>query len=161
MELTIGIDHGSHRVVAHPQRARFMERRSKSVGIDACRGCVLRPRCSTEQILREEVDPLIHQVHHLSLDVVAGHDARHQRSRGTRDERLVTVSVGPGQDLDEALLPRATATLMPRVVPGNDIETQMMNLMNQGIDFLAQNLFGATPGPKYTPAASVNPDGLG
>src|SRR5207247_9746271 len=67
-------------------------------------------------------------------------------------QNTVTVPIGPGQDLDEALVPRATATLVPRVVPGNDIESQVMNLMNQGIDFLAQNLFGATPGPKYTPA---------
>ena len=44
---------------------------------------------------------------------------------------------------------------------GNDTELQVMNLMNQGIDFLAQNLFGATPGPQYTPAANINPDGLG
>src|SRR5215471_10160069 len=76
-------------------------------------------------------------------------------------QNAVTVPVGPGQDLDETLVPRATATLTPRVAPGNDIETQVMNLMNQGIDFIAQNLFGAVPGPKYTLAANVNPDGLG
>jgi hypothetical protein len=76
-------------------------------------------------------------------------------------QNAVTVPVGPGQDLDEALVPRATAALTPRVAPGNDIETQVMNLMNQGIDFIAQNLFGATPGPKYNPAANVNPDGMG
>jgi hypothetical protein len=76
-------------------------------------------------------------------------------------QNIVTVPVGPGQDLDEVLVPRATATLLPRVVPGNNIESQVMNLMNQGIDFLAQNLFGAIPGPQYKLAASVDPDGLG
>src|SRR6516165_3967112 len=77
-------------------------------------------------------------------------------------QNSVTVPTTPGQvDLDETLVPRATATLVPRVSAGNDIESQVMSLMNQGIDFLAQNLFGATPGPKYTPAANVNPDGLG
>src|SRR5215467_10775812 len=76
-------------------------------------------------------------------------------------QNSVTVPVGPGQDLDEAAIPRATAIILPRVVPGNDIELQVMKLMNQGIDFLAQNLFGATPGPQYKPAASVDPDGLG
>ena len=77
-------------------------------------------------------------------------------------QNSVTVPTAPGQvDLDEALVPRATATLVPRTSAGNDIDLQVMNLMNQGIDFLAQNLFGATPGPKYTPAANINPDGLG
>jgi hypothetical protein len=77
-------------------------------------------------------------------------------------ENSVTVLTAPGQvDLDEALVPRATATLVPRTSAGNNIDSQVMNLMNQGIDFLAQNLFGAVPGPNYTPAANRNPDGLG
>jgi len=77
-------------------------------------------------------------------------------------QNSVTVPLAPGQvDLDEALVPRATATLVPRTSAGNDTESQVMNLMNQGIDFLAQNLFGATPGPQYTPAANIDPDGLG
>jgi len=77
-------------------------------------------------------------------------------------QNSVTVPTAPGQvDLDEALIPRATATLVPRTSAGNDSESQVMNLMNQGIDFLAQNLFGATPGPKYFPAANIDPDGLG
>ena len=36
-----------------------------------------------------------------------------------------------------------------------------MGLMNQGIDFLAANLFGASPATGYTPAANIKPDGLG
>jgi choline dehydrogenase-like flavoprotein len=79
-------------------------------------------------------------------------------------QNSVTVPTAPGQvDLDEALVPRATATIVPRTSPPGDVESQVMNLMNQGIDFLAQNLFGAVPGPKYTPAADpkVKPDGLG
>lgn len=74
----------------------------------------------------------------------------------------VTVPTAPGNvDLDDTLVPRATATLVPRSSPGNNIDLQVMDLMNQGIDYLAQNLFGATPGPKYTPAANIKPDGLG
>jgi choline dehydrogenase-like flavoprotein len=72
----------------------------------------------------------------------------------------VTVPVRPA-DLDENLVPRATATLVPRTAAGNNIESQVMDLMNQGIDFLAQNLFGASAATGYTPAASRNPDGLG
>ena len=72
----------------------------------------------------------------------------------------VTVPVTPA-DLDENLVPRATATLVPRTASGNNIESQVMDLMNQGIDFLAQNLFGASAGTGYTPAANRNPDGLG
>jgi hypothetical protein len=77
-------------------------------------------------------------------------------------QNSVTVPTSSGQiDLDESLVPRATATIAPRTSAPNDIESQVMNLMNQGIDFLAQKLFGATPGPKYKPAANLNPDGLG
>ncbi len=76
-------------------------------------------------------------------------------------QNSVIVPTASGQDLDEALIPRALATLVPRTSPGNDIDAQVMKLMDQGIDFLAQKLFGATPGPSYTPAANVNPDGLG
>lgn len=77
-------------------------------------------------------------------------------------QNSVTVPTAPGPvDVDEALVPRATATLVPRTSVANDIESQVMNLMNQGIDFLAQNLFGAIPGSKYIPAANVPPDGLG
>jgi choline dehydrogenase-like flavoprotein len=77
-------------------------------------------------------------------------------------QNSVTVPTAPGTvDLDEALVPRATATLVPRTSAGNNIDSQVMNLMNQGIDFIAQNLFGATPGTKYTPAANIQPDGLG
>lgn len=77
-------------------------------------------------------------------------------------QNSVTVPTGPGGvDFDEALVPRATATLVPRTSGGNDTDKQVMDLMNQGIDFLAQNLFGAIPGPKYKPAANINPDGLG
>jgi hypothetical protein len=72
----------------------------------------------------------------------------------------VTVPVAPA-DLDENLVPRATATLVPRSASGNNIDAQVMDLMNQGIDFLAHNLFGASAATGYTPAASVNPDGLG
>jgi len=75
-------------------------------------------------------------------------------------ENNVTVPVAPA-DLDENLVPRATATLVPRTASGNNIESQVMDLMNQGIDFLAQNLFGASTGTGYTPAAAINPDGLG
>ena len=74
----------------------------------------------------------------------------------------VTVPLAQGQvDLDEAQIPRALATLAPRTLGANNIDSLVMNQMDQGIDFLAQNLFGATPGPKYTPAANLNPDGLG
>ena len=66
-------------------------------------------------------------------------------------QNRVTVPTTPGHvDLDEALVPRATVTLVPRTAAGNDVDSQVMNLMNEGIDFLAQNLFGAVPGPKYT-----------
>jgi hypothetical protein len=72
----------------------------------------------------------------------------------------VTVPLTPA-DLDENLVPRATATLVPRTTGANNIEMQVVVLMNQGIDFLAQNLFGATAATGYTPAANVKPDGLG
>jgi hypothetical protein len=76
-------------------------------------------------------------------------------------QNSVTVPLAPGQVDLEGLVPRATATLVPRTAAGSDIESQVMNLMNQGIDFIAQNLFGTTPGPSYTPAANIDPDGLG
>jgi hypothetical protein len=77
-------------------------------------------------------------------------------------QNCVTVPVALGQvDLDEALVPRATATLMPRTSGANNVESQVMARMDQGIDFLAENLFGATPGSNYTSAVSVQPDGLG
>jgi hypothetical protein len=72
----------------------------------------------------------------------------------------VKVPLAPA-DLDENLVPRATATLVPRTAAGNNVESQVMDLMNQGIDFLANNLFGASTATGYTPAASVKPDGLG
>ena len=72
----------------------------------------------------------------------------------------VTVPLAPA-DLDENLVPRATATLVPRTALGNDTESQVMDQMDQGIDFLAQNLLGASAATGYMPAASVNPDGLG
>jgi hypothetical protein len=72
----------------------------------------------------------------------------------------MSVPMAPGQaDLDQVLVPRATATLVSRTSAGNNLDSQVMNLMNQGIDFLAQHLFGAVPGPKYTPAANINLDG--
>jgi choline dehydrogenase-like flavoprotein len=77
-------------------------------------------------------------------------------------QNSVVVPTAPGHaDLDEALIPRALATLVPRTSPGADIDSQVMKQMDQGIDFLAQNLFGAIPGPAYKPAAQLNPDGLG
>jgi GMC oxidoreductase len=72
----------------------------------------------------------------------------------------VTVPLAP-PDLDECLTPRATATLHPRTATGDDVETQVMGLMNGGIDFLAEKLFGASAATGYLPAANVNPDGLG
>ena len=72
----------------------------------------------------------------------------------------VTVPLTPA-DLDENFVPRATATLVPRTSGANNIESQVMDLMNQGIDFLAQNLFNASAATGYTPAANVKPDGLG
>jgi hypothetical protein len=77
-------------------------------------------------------------------------------------QNSVTVPVAPGLvGFDEAGMPRATAALVPRTSVGDDTESQLMNLIDQSIDFVAQNLFGATPGPQYTPAANLNPDGLG
>ncbi len=80
-------------------------------------------------------------------------------------QNSVIVPTAPGQVdlLDEALVPRASVTIVPRTSAPNDVESQVMNLMNQGIDFLARNLFGATPGPNYTPPTdpSQKPDGLG
>ena len=75
-------------------------------------------------------------------------------------QNKVTVPLSPA-DLDEDLVPRATVTVTPRTAPGDDIEAQVMSLMDQGIDFLAHNLFGAAGPPDYTPAANINPDGLG
>jgi len=72
----------------------------------------------------------------------------------------VTVPLTPA-DLDENLVPRATATLMPRTAGANDVEAQVMDLMNQGIDFLAQSLFGASVATGYVSAANIKPDGLG
>jgi Domain of Unknown Function (DUF1080)/GMC oxidoreductase len=69
----------------------------------------------------------------------------------------VTVPLAPA-DLDETFTPRATATLLPRTAAPNNIESQVMALMDQGIDHLAQNLFGASAA---TPAGNVQPDGLG
>jgi hypothetical protein len=77
-------------------------------------------------------------------------------------QNSVVVPTAPGQaDPDEAQVPRALATVVPRTAPGNDIDSQVMKQMDQGIDFLAQNLFAAIPGPTYTPAAQLKPDGLG
>ncbi len=74
----------------------------------------------------------------------------------------VTVPTAPGLvDLDETQVPRASVVVVPRTSGANNIESLVMSQMDQGIDFLAQNLFGATPGPNYKPAASVSPDGLG
>ncbi len=74
----------------------------------------------------------------------------------------VTVPTAPGQvDLDEAQVPRATATVIPRTAGASNIDSLVMSQMDQGIDFLAQNLFGAIPGPKYNPAGQLAPDGLG
>lgn len=72
----------------------------------------------------------------------------------------VTVPLAPA-DLDENFIPRATATLVPRTVGPNNPESQVMALMDEGIDHLAQNLFGASAATGYTPAANVQPDGLG
>jgi len=77
-------------------------------------------------------------------------------------QNAVTVPTAPGQaDPDDTQVPRASVTLVPRTSGANAMESLVMNLMDQGIDFLAQNLFGASPGPKYTPAANLPPDGLG
>ena len=75
-------------------------------------------------------------------------------------QNSVTVPLTPA-DFDENFVPRATATIVPRTATGNNIESQVMDLMNQGIDFLAQNLFGASAATGYAPAATINPDGLG
>lgn len=72
----------------------------------------------------------------------------------------VTAPVTPA-DLDDTLIPRATVTLIPRTASGNNVDSQVMDLMNQGIDFLAQNLFGASAATGYTPASGLKPDGLG
>jgi hypothetical protein len=49
----------------------------------------------------------------------------------------MSVPMAPGQaDLDQVLVPRATETLVPRRSAGNNLDSQVMNLMNQGIDFL-------------------------
>jgi len=72
----------------------------------------------------------------------------------------VTVPLTPA-DLDENLVPRATATLVPRTSATNNVESQVMDLMSQGIDFLAQNLFSASAATGYTSAVNVKPDGLG
>jgi Domain of Unknown Function (DUF1080)/GMC oxidoreductase len=75
-------------------------------------------------------------------------------------QNSVTVPVAPA-DLDENLVPRATATIIPRTASGNNTDSQVMDLMNQGIDFLAQNLFGASAATGYNGAANMKPDGLG
>jgi Domain of Unknown Function (DUF1080)/GMC oxidoreductase len=72
----------------------------------------------------------------------------------------VTVPLTPA-DLDENLVPRATATLVPRTTGTNDVEAQVMDLMNQGIDILARDLFGASVATGYVSAANIKPDGLG
>jgi hypothetical protein len=77
-------------------------------------------------------------------------------------QNTVATPTTPGQvDLDEMQVPRALVTVNPRTSAPNDIDLQVMSQMDQGIDFLAQTLFGATPGVNYIAAANINPDGLG
>ena len=80
-------------------------------------------------------------------------------------QNAVTVPLQAGQvDTDETAVPRALVTLSPRTSTaggGSNLDSLMMSQMDQGIDFLAQNLFGATVGVNYTPAQNRNPDGLG
>ena len=93
MELPLRIRYGLGGIISHPQRARLVERRAQSIGLD-----VRRSDLFAEELLGYGVDDGVHQIHHLYFRGTA-----HHAHRGARNHKFIVV-LGLKGDGDRVIL---------------------------------------------------------